>query len=252
MAEAARVQLAASASGKNVYPVFQYRWGTPMAQLKALVASGLAGRPIIASLETHWSRDSDYYAVPWRGTWSGELGGAVLGHAIHSHDLLCFVMGPVDCLSAMTSTRVNPIETEDCAAISFRLQNGALATSNITLGAARNETRLRFVFENLTATSGTAPYAPASQPWSFLARRADMQPSIDDALSNIPEQQVGFLGFLEEVARDMAEQASSVVTLGEACASIELATAIYHAARTGLRVSLPLGDQHPLHEGWLP
>jgi predicted dehydrogenase len=86
----------------------------------------------------------------------------VLGHAIHNHDLLTYVMGPIKALSAITTTRVNPIEVEDCAAISFEMESGALATSSITLGAGDDTSRLRFLFEGFTATSGTEPYAPAT------------------------------------------------------------------------------------------
>jgi hypothetical protein len=52
----------------------------------------------------------------------------------------------------------------------MRFENGALATSSVTLGAARDETRLRFVFRDLTATSGAEPYAPAMGAWQFVAR----------------------------------------------------------------------------------
>ena len=89
--EADQLQAAAEASGRQVFPVFQYRYGPGLAQLKALQAAGLAGRAYVASLETHWNRDAAYYAIPWRGTWAGESGGALLGHAIHAHDLLCHV-----------------------------------------------------------------------------------------------------------------------------------------------------------------
>jgi predicted dehydrogenase len=57
--------------------------------------------------------------VPWRGTWAGEAGGAILGHAIHAHDLLCRYFGPVAQVQARLATRVNEIETEDCAAVSM-------------------------------------------------------------------------------------------------------------------------------------
>jgi hypothetical protein len=33
---------------------------------------------------------------------------------------------------------------------------------------------------------------------------------------------------------------------------VELVTALYHAARTGTRVALPLGADHPLYRSWLP
>jgi predicted dehydrogenase len=62
---------------------------------------------VVASLETHWNRGPDYYAVPWRGTWAGEAGGAILGHAIHAHDLLCRYFGPVAQVQAQLATRVN-------------------------------------------------------------------------------------------------------------------------------------------------
>ena len=75
-------------TGGFLSPVFQYRYGIGMAQLRAVQDAGLAGRPLVATLETHWNRGADYYAIPWRGTWAGERGGAVLGHAIHIHDLL--------------------------------------------------------------------------------------------------------------------------------------------------------------------
>ena len=31
---------------------------------------------------------------------------------------------------------------------------------------------------------------------------------------------------------------------------LELATAIYHSSRTGQRVTLPLGPDHPAYRGW--
>ena len=183
LAQVDEIRKAATACGKSVFPVFQYRWGPALAQLRALIAAGATGRPLAASIETHWARGPDYYANGWRGTWAVEQGGAVLCHAIHAHDLLTEAMGPVAEVSARVDTRVNEIETEDTAAIILRLANGALATSSVCLGAARDETRLRFLFEHLTATSGTAPYAPGTDQWQFTARNPDRQPALDALLA---------------------------------------------------------------------
>ena len=57
-------------------------------ELKALIKSGLTGKPLVASLETHWNRGEEYYSKGWRGTWKGEQGGAILSHSIHIHDLM--------------------------------------------------------------------------------------------------------------------------------------------------------------------
>ncbi|WP_300032574.1 Gfo/Idh/MocA family oxidoreductase [uncultured Roseobacter sp.] len=243
---------ASSDANRQVFPVFQYRWGPALAKLRALTECGFAGKPQVASIETHWSRGADYYAVPWRGTWAGEQGGAVLGHAIHNHDLMTQFMGPVSEVTAFTATRVNPIETEDCAALCFRMQNGSLVTSSVTLGAAVDETRIRVVFENMTATSDTAPYAPGAADWTFAAREPDRQAELDTIVSNANAEATGFEGFLSEVGLALSGSKNRAVTLAEGAASVELVTAIYQAARSGQPVKLPLTKTHPLYGGWHP
>ena len=60
----------------------------------------------------------------------------VLTHSIHIHDLLTYIGGPLSEVRAMTATRVNDIETEDCAVAVGRTVDGALVTMNVTVGAA--------------------------------------------------------------------------------------------------------------------
>ncbi|MEM1399273.1 MAG: Gfo/Idh/MocA family oxidoreductase [Pseudomonadota bacterium] len=252
LAEAETMQAAVERTGGRIFPVFQYRYGPAFAQLAALREAGLAGRPLVASAETHWNRGSAYYAVPWRGTWAGEAGGAILGHAIHSHDLLCKVFGPVAELTAYTDTLVNEIETEDCAAISMRMENGALVTSSVTLGASPDTSRLKFCFEGLSAESGTAPYAPAKDRWTFTARGATKQEDIDRVLATVPTQRAGFEGFLEAVADAMEGRGGNEVSFADGRRSIEFVTAVYLSARQGRPVKLPLGETDLLYDGWVP
>ena len=242
----------AKLSGKIVSPVFQYRYGPETEKLHRLMTAGLTGKPLVASLETHWRRDADYYAVPWRGTWAGEQGGAVLGHAIHAHDLLCLFFGPVARVSGFTTTRVNPIETEDCAALSFAMENGALASSSITLGAADDRTRLRFCFERVTAESGIAPYKPAEDAWTFTARGDVSQAEVDACLASVGDGPSGFSGFFAALADRLDGQGGREVTLSDGRRSLELVTAIYDATRNGGVTNLPLGKGHALYEGWGP
>ncbi|MEM6466721.1 MAG: Gfo/Idh/MocA family oxidoreductase, partial [Pseudomonadota bacterium] len=238
LADVDRVEAAVKTSGKSLFPVFQYRFAPAFRALAALKAEGLLGTPHVASVETHWSRHADYYAVPWRGTWAGERGGALLGHAIHAHDLLSWLMGSVREVSASTATRINPIETEDCAALSLRMEGGALATSSVTLGAARDESRVRLVYEGLTATSDVAPYAPGTGAWRFDARNADHQARVDEVVQAAAPGHNGFAGFLESVALSLQGTGASV-SLADARASIELVTAAYQSAAEARPVSLP-------------
>ena len=252
LGDADRLIARANLLNKNIYPVFQYRYGRAISQLQALAEAGLTGQAYAATLETHWCRKSDYYAVDWRGTWAGENGGAVLGHAIHNHDLITCLLGPIKRLSAITDTRVNPIETEDCAAILMQMESGALVTSSITLGAADDTTRLQLCFEHLTATSGTTPYAPATDVWTFKARDPAQQARVDQITAAVQDEPAGFSGFLSAVANDLNGHPSQAVTAEDGRRSIELVAAIYHAARTGTAVDLPLTPDHPLYDGWQP
>ncbi|MFK7858358.1 MAG: Gfo/Idh/MocA family protein [Granulosicoccus sp.] len=252
LAEVQQMQLAIDQSGKRIFPVFQYRYGLSLAQFDALRSAGLAGRALVASAETHWNRESDYYTVPWRGTWSGEAGGAVLGHAIHSHDLLCHILGPVSELNAYTTTRVNDIEVEDCAAISMRMESGALATSSVTLGSANDCSRLRFCFERLTAESGTAPYTPAEDTWTFTARGSTTQEDVDRIVRSVVTPAAGFTGYLVSVAQALSGSAGREVSFEDGRRSIEFVTAVYLSARENRAVRLPVTKDEPFFDGWVP
>jgi predicted dehydrogenase len=253
LAEIEEIRLAGVASGKPVFPVFQYRYGPAMDQLKQLQQEGLLGKPLTAALETHWNRGSDYYAEPWRGTWAGEQGGAVLGHAIHIHDLLTVLFGAVRTVSAKLTTRVNPIETEDCAAILFQMENGATATSSVTLGAASDESRLRLHYEGLTAESARAPYAPMAQPWEFRARDPRDQSKIEAVLIRSSRVEAGFPGFFMAVFESFQCQGDTASSVSLDCGhrSIELVSAIYSANRLQKSVTLPITPDDPMYHGWI-
>jgi predicted dehydrogenase len=238
--------------GKLLFPVFQYRFGPALSKLKALIDAGLAGKPLVASIETHWNREADYYANPWRGTWKGEQGGAILGHAIHNHDLLCAIFGGVAKLNAFVDTRVNDIEVEDCASISFVMESGALATSSITLGAATDTSRLRFVFENLTATSGTSPYRPAEDEWTFEARGSVTQADVDAVISKVDFAHAGFAGFFEALADCLQNDGKNAVLIEDGRRSLEIVSMMYQSARSCTPVQAPIKEGDAFYNGWAP
>ena len=239
-------------TGRRIFPVFQYRYGLGSAQLFALMKAGLAGNCYAGSLETHWDRSADYYAVDWRGTWAGEQGGAILGHAIHIHDLLTAFLGPVQKIYAETATRVNKIEVEDCAALAITMASGAVVTSSVTLGTAGNISRLRLMFEGFTVESDQSPYAPAKAGWTFAARAPTKQREIDAVLSNVGAVEAGYTGMFRAMAEALGGNVGREVTLEDGRRSLEFVTAVYASARSGGAVTLPLGVEHPLYSGWVP
>lgn len=253
LADFDRVEAAAKAAGKQVFPVFQYRYGPATRIIDGLMRAELLGPLKVATLETHWDRDAAYYTVPWRGTLSYEMGGAVLSHAIHIHDLIARLGGPITQVSATTSTAINPIETEDCAAIWMRTQSGALITSSITLGAAGNATRLRLVFEKATVESGSAPYRPAAEAWTVTPRNPEMAKAIEEATHSVllkpGPHYAGFTGYFADLAAALSGRRTGL-SLAAGRSSIELATAIYQSAATGAAVALPIPADTSYYTGW--
>ena len=97
------VDRAAGTSGARFMPILQYRFGDGAARARSLIDAGITGRLFTASASTWWRRGRGYYAdAAWRGTWAGERGGCVLSHAIHNHDLLAWMAGPLVEVRAMT------------------------------------------------------------------------------------------------------------------------------------------------------
>jgi len=237
---------------KNIYPIFQYRFGKGTKQLNLLIESGLTGKPFVASLETYWNRDSDYYNVEWRGTWKGERGGAILGHAIHIHDLLTMIFGDVSSVYAKLSTRVNNIEVEDCAALSIQMQNGSLVTSSITLGSANDTSRLKFSFEKLTVTSGKSPYKPAEDTWTFESRQPNEQKKIDEIIGNVKNIQSGYVGLFNEIANNLEGKKSNEVNLNDGRKSIEFVTAVYKSFNEDKNIILPIEKESIYYKSWIP
>jgi predicted dehydrogenase len=240
-------------TGKRLMPIFQYRFGAGLQKLVHLVGRGVAGRHYLTTIEIAWRRGLDYYgAAPWRGRWRSELGGILLTHAIHAHDMLTHVLGPLRGVFARTATRVNPVETEDCASLSLELADGSLATSAATLGSHKEITRLRFCFEKLTAESNPAPYVPQFEPWTLTPASPEVGAEIEAALAGFDPGPQWFPGQLARFHAALAAGTELPVTIADARAALELVTAAYHSAETGTQVVLPLGPEHPKYASWLP
>jgi predicted dehydrogenase len=252
LADADKIIAIEAASKGRMMPIFQYRWGNGFQKALRIVKAGVAGKPYVATVETHWRRDADYYDNPWRGRYGSELGGVLLTHAIHAHDMLQQLLGPIESLSAYTATRVNPIEVEDCAAASVRFESGALATLSASLGAAQETSRFRLLFEHVTFESSLEPYSPGNEPWQIIPRSDAAKAAIDEALEGFEPVYARFRGQLVAYHQSIVAGAETPVTMSEARRSLELITALNHAAETGERQSFPIANDHPKYHGWRP
>ena len=239
-------------SAGKLMPVFQYRFGNGIEQAKAIIDAGLAGKAYAGTVETLWTRGPDYYEVPWRGKWASELGGVLMTHAIHPHDMFTYLMGDVRRLFGRVATRVNAIEVEDCVCASVEMANGALASFTATLGSADEITRLRLVFENVSFESDHAAYNPGGADWKILPRNEATAEAIEALLADwkyvAPRFQTQMARFHDSLTLGTPLPVSTM----DARRALELVTAFYHSSSTHEDVTLPIPTQHPLYHSWVP
>ncbi len=233
-------------------PVFQYRFGDGIEQARAIIAAGIAGKPYCGTVETFWRREAPYYAVPWRGKWKTELGGVLMGHAIHPHDIFTYLMGDIARVFGRVATRVNDIEVEDVISASLEMESGALASFTATLGSVDEITRIRLQFEHVTFESDHAPYSPGKKPWKILPRTDAVKAQIDGVLRNWVHVPAGFQTQMARFHDAILGRGALPVTSADSRRALELVTAFYHSSATGTDVTLPLGPDHPLYDSWVP
>jgi predicted dehydrogenase len=180
------------------------------------------------------------------------LGGALVRLAIHAHDIVYYILGAPRSVTAHITTLVNPVETEDTITASLEMADGSLCSLAVTTGSSKEISRHRFCFSELVAESNLVAYANTSDPWLFIGDTPQADARIADALSQFDPLPEGLAGQFFRFHQAIEHGTDLPVTLADARAALELATAIYHAADTRQAVCLPLGIDHPKYANWRP
>lgn len=141
LAEGDRLVEAAAASSAKIGVCFQNRYNATAQAMHQLLSSGGLGRVLGASATVLWHRTAAYYLDrPWRGSWTGGGGGLMMNQAIHTVDLLQWLVGDVRSLSGHAATRslAGVIEVEDTAEFVAEHSGGARSVFYATLAHAAN------------------------------------------------------------------------------------------------------------------
>lgn len=107
--------------------IFQCRYNNATRLVKNAVASGKLGKIISARSTLTWKRSDDYYNdSDWKGTWDKEGGGVVIDQAIHSIDLVTWIVdSEVESISGSMANRGHKIMiVEDSAEGLITFKNG--------------------------------------------------------------------------------------------------------------------------------
>lgn len=142
----------ADANQRVLAVVFQQRAGTAARHVKELLDSGRLGRPLLATCETLWFRESAYFDAPGRATWAADGGGVTIGLAIHQIDLLAWLLGDWRSVSAQLWRLDRRIECEDASTAVVAFGNGAVASVVSSALSPRQKSAIRIDTELATVT----------------------------------------------------------------------------------------------------
>jgi len=107
--------------------MLQNRMSDDSQAAKRAIESGDMGKLVLGEATVKWFRDRDYYSASWwRGRKATEGGGVLINQAIHTLDLLLWLMGPAKSVTATVDTLYHNIEVEDVATATLRFESGAL------------------------------------------------------------------------------------------------------------------------------
>ncbi|WP_154605731.1 MULTISPECIES: Gfo/Idh/MocA family protein [Arthrobacter] len=136
-----RLVAAAAASSARMGVCFQNRYNVAVRVMADRISSGEFGSVVGGAATVMWHRTPEYYQNrPWRGTWAGGGGGLLMNQAIHTLDLLQWMLGEVTGVSghAATHSLADFIEVEDTAELVLTHENGARSVLYATLANSLN------------------------------------------------------------------------------------------------------------------
>ena len=229
--------------------IFPSRFHDSSQLLKAAIDEGRFGTLTMGDAYVKWFRTQEYYdSGQWRGTWDLDGGGALMNQAIHSVDLLTWLMGPVVEISAQTATLAHErIEVEDVATASLKFANGALGVIEASTAAfpgmlkkieihgnqgsvvIEEEDIKTWVFAEMTAKDKeiSEKYASMTDTGGGAA-----DPSAIGHAAHAKQ--------FEDVIRAIENGTALAVDGAEGRRSVEIILAIYKAAEDGKTIQLPL------------
>ena len=96
---------------------------------------------------TAWYRPDIYYQVSsWRGTWPGEGGGLLINQCIHNLDVLQWLVGLPDAITANVGFgKYHDIDVEDEVTAMMTFESGATGTLTASSGEAPGVNRIEIV-----------------------------------------------------------------------------------------------------------
>jgi predicted dehydrogenase len=246
IAELERIQGAERVGGHWFTTIFQHRFGSGAQHLRKLISDGVLGQPRVAICHTLWHRPDPYYEVPWRGNWELEGGGPTLGHGVHQIDLLSYLFGEWTEITGTAVRLARKIETEDVSMAHVAFASGALASVVTSVLSPREESYLRFDFDNATVEVSHL-YGYTDSNWTITpAKHVDESDGAAWQLSGEPRPS-GHAAQLAQVYAALADGSRPQADSDSALQTMALVTGIYASAWTNQPVRSSDLTTSPFH-----
>lgn len=238
-------------AGVLLATIFPSRYHDSSILMKKAVDQGRFGKLTLGDAYVKWFRTQQYYdSGAWRGTWQLDGGGALMNQAIHSVDLLTWLMGPVTQVTAHTAMLAHErIAVEDVAVATIQFANGALGVIEASTAVFPGE--LKRI--ELHGTHGTAVLREEEiTRWEFAKMTTADQKLVEKMAGNTKTgggasdpKAIGHHGHLrlfKDVASSIRKGTPLSIDGSQGRRSVEIILAIYKSAETGKAVQLPLNS----------
>jgi len=222
--------------------ILQSRFDPTIRKVKDAADEGKFGRLILGEASVKWFRTQEYYEKsPWRGRWATEGGGALINQAIHTIDLLLWIMGRPKYLWAQIDTVAHNIEVEDLAVAAIRFENDALG---IIQGSTATYPGLPTRLE-IHGTKGTATIeGEILKRWSVLGEEEIVVEKTKEGLKSWARPELvpatNHAALIRDFAEAILNDREPFVDGAEGRRSLEVIMAIYESGRSRSVIDFPI------------
>ena len=232
-------------TGVTVGVVHQNRFNLNMYPIKDAVDSGRLGKLVLGTFAVKWYREQSYYdRGGWRGTWEMDGGGSLMNQAVHTVDLMHWLMGDVESVTSTMGIYNHNIKTEDLTASLIKFKSGATATFVSTTCAYPGISTEIMLY----GTGGSIEAdADMIKTWKLREPIDDDMDEDDEeqmmverygrgnreAAKREPEKLYGHRHVVEDMILAVRDGRPPEVTPLEAAYSVRIVNAVYESAKTG-------------------
>ena len=244
VAECDAMIAACERAGVTLGVVFQMRFEPLAVKLKQALDAQKLGQLLWVSTNMIWHRTDAYYrSGPWRGTWAHEGGGVLINQAVHFIDLLLWLTGMPNRVTAKMRTLNHQIEVEDGAMAILEYADKRIGLIQATTAAFPGYAeRLEFYGSN-----GSVVYhkGKAELEWHLVEPREDRTDTAEvnsGAANPMDITATAHTTQFQDFANAVREQRKPLVDGHEGRKAVEVIEAIYRSARANESIDLPISS----------